>query len=1134
MRLNKRNFFKIVKIFFIVVISIVFLAFFALYNDSSRKFVIDYVVSCLQSEDFSLKIEGTNKELTYVEKISARFSGNLIEAYNVNLKRDEHGLLFRPRIQIKKIIFQAANKKFYENNKLRSENKSIEKNSARQFETTIASKSDEVGFDVRLILDLVKKIKIFVKSLDISEATFSFGDRSYRYENLSYHTDGVFDFISMKMEHSHFNFELDWRSSVNLKGDFQNIEGFSGNVCINSLKDSNPKYKIEVKNSECKINVDGAFSNKLNICLISQSSIEYHGKTLNLKGKIFLNQNRAELLTKLSLSDFIDASKIPTEITKNFQDILANVTVEKKESSVISQIEFQRDERKLGNSSVVLREKNLSITSDVSWINFWGHNLKNLDIHSKNLKNFVVDISGTDILKEKFGIHSEVIYSKNVSVQSLICNLWKGKITLKKPFVLSEFGLDTLFKFDLNYFGFLKNFFEVKGSMDGNLFMKNGLLGIEAKIDQFMSKSAELYNGKVSGNANDLKIDVGSAKVMGNVLKNLILKKKNNALSFTSKLNNNSQIILNGNLDHEILSFSGNIQNKNASLTLKNCSFDLKNRSYKVSSEIKENKKLGKLQILVSPNEINLSAENFSVQRVGKIFNKNFPECLINGYVNLNPDRDCFSGTGHLKFEKLLSQRSNVDINLKQNQKGLFVQGNLRNTTDNLLLDVMIPIVIKRNFDCSISNNLLIKGSLNGSAHVENIFEFPDGVTMKGQIKSNLNISGSLGNPKIQGNVKYSNATIIVFDVVLENGMINLKGQDQKFIVYDSYFIDSYGKKAKINGSAVLFFSNIVPNLDTDLFLDFDNFRLFDTDSMKINVLGNGKMSGPIDNLKLSGQLKIPLCELKFSESGYENQYKDIIVTNDIFLSNQKNPKEDFFFYDLDLDSPLIKIFGDIYRLEFIGNLHLGTYNRQATLSGEIDLKKGKLNLFGKRMIFKKSKVEFFEKFPFDPKMKLSCSRDIEKMKVVLDVKNNPGEGMSLDLYSHPNFTQDVILSHMLFGKSIKDLSVGEAAQLAHALNSMSQRGYIFSILNTFQNIGLVDSLSFSTENNSSHLYKNSQSSSDKLNVRAGKYLNDNVYISVNKKEEETSFDVDLSIGSNTSLKVNTLGEVGVSWKFRY
>lgn len=594
-------------------------------------------------------------------------------------------------------------------------------------------------------------------------------------------------------------------------------------------------------------------------------------------------------------------------------------------------------------------------------------------------------------------------------------------------------------------------------------------------------------------------------------------------------------MVLNGTFVDNVLRFSGNIKNKNAALELKNCVINFKNRLYEISSEITENKKSGTLQIFASSDRIEVVAKDVSVQSLGKIFDKILPQCFVNGSVKLSPYQDYFSGTGHFKMEELISHRSTVDIDLKQDQKGLFIRGNLSNVTDDLRLEILIPAFIRRNLDFLVKNDLPIKASLRGAAYIENIFEFPDGINVKGKIKSDLNISGNTDHPRIQGSVEYSNAFIFISDVVLKNGMIKLRGQDRKFIVDQAYFVDSYGKKAKIRGGADLFFSHCIPNLNTDLQLEFDNFRLFDTDSMKINISGNGTMSGPIDNLKLVGDLNVPLCELIFSEGVDEEKYKDITVTNDLFLSKIKKQEDDFFLYDVNLHGPRIKIIGNIYQLECGGDLHLGTYNRQATLSGSIDLKNGKLNLFSKRMIFEKSKIEFFENYPFDPEMKISCSRDVDTMKVVLDVKNNPGEGMSLDLHSHPNHTQDDILSHMMFGKSSKDLSVGEAAQLAHAINSMKQKGYIFSILNTFQNIGLVDSLSFSTgRDNSSSLRKNSQSSSDKLNISAGKYLSDNVYISVNQKEEETSFDVDLSVGSNTSLKVNTLGEVGVSWRYRY
>ncbi|MBO7536984.1 MAG: translocation/assembly module TamB domain-containing protein [Alphaproteobacteria bacterium] len=591
---------------------------------------------------------------------------------------------------------------------------------------------------------------------------------------------------------------------------------------------------------------------------------------------------------------------------------------------------------------------------------------------------------------------------------------------------------------------------------------------------------------------------------------------------------------MNGTLVDDVLSFSGNIKNKNTELKLKNCIINLKDRSYQILLEVIGNKKTGTLQLLASANKIYVVAQNMSVQDLGKAFGKILPQCLINGSFESAPSQDCFAGKGYFKVEELISRQSKIDINLKQDREGLSVQGNLSNAVDNLRLEALVPVLIKRDLDFLIKKDSSIKISIKGNAHIENIFEFPDGITVKGKVKSDLNIIGKIDSPQIRGNIECSDTAVIIADVVLKNGMIKLSGRDNKFVVYDSYFVDSYGKKATINGDAVLFFSDNIPNLDTDLQLGFDNFRLFDTDSMKINILGNGKMEGPIDNLKLSGNLKVPLCELIFLESGDDDQYKDITVMNDVFLSKTKKEEDDFFLYDINLEGQQIKILGNIYKLDFAGNLHLGTYNKKATLSGSIDLKEGRLNLFGKRMIFEKSKIKFFEQYPFDPKMKISCSRDIDSMKVVLDVKNIPGEEMSLDLHSHPNYTQDVILSHMMFGKSSKDLSVGEAAQLAHAVNSINKKGYIFSVLNAFQNIGLVDSLSFSSDSKSSSLYKNSQTSSDKINVRAGKYLSDNVYISVNKKGEETSFDVDLSVGSHTSLKVNTLGEVGVNWKFRY
>lgn len=544
-KVNKRKLLKIFAIFFAVVFAVLFLIFAAFYNDSGRKFIIDHVVSYLQNENFSLKIEGANEKLTHVDKISVRFSGKLIEVYDANFDRD--GIFSRPRVQVKKVVFQEldkrSDKKVDEKTGPVVDKKSVGKeeivagggstnsgNLNPGDSNSDKARSGNLEGNFRAMLSYAEKVKLFIESLEVAEVEISVGDIKRKYENFAYKSDGGRDLISMKSvsvkkNPPQFSFVLDWSNSGSLTGDFQNIEGFSGSIKMNSLESSKPKYNVEVENSEYKINADGFFSDKMNTLNISKGVVQCYGKKLDFYGRIWPNKNRADLSTKLSLSNFTDISKIPTEITKNFQDILVDTKNEKIANGVKSRIEFKKDNRKLGSCDVVLQGKNLSVKSDVSWINFWGNKLKAIDVHSKNLRDFTADVSGTDCFGDNFKVSSEIVYDKNVRIQRLVCELKKGKISLIKPLVLDKRSLDTSFNFDLKSLGLFQKYFKVKGLV-GDAFLKNGLLGVDAKIDRILNKNLEMYNGKVSGDLNNLEINVGRAKAMGNVLKNLILKKK--------------------------------------------------------------------------------------------------------------------------------------------------------------------------------------------------------------------------------------------------------------------------------------------------------------------------------------------------------------------------------------------------------------------------------------------------------------------------------------------------------------------------------------------------------------------------------------------------------------------------------
>lgn len=511
-------------VLFSVAVAVLFLISFAFYNDSSRKFIIDYSLKCLQSDNFSLKLEGANKSLTHVDKIFVKFSDNSLEAYDINFEREK--LFSRPKINIKKVIFRAAKEKNEKNRGISGQKFDPPKN-------TESKKSDSLdsGINLSETLSSTKKVKLFIESLKIAEMTFVFGKRNLKYENLSYYSEGGRDFLSMKpgkTSKSSCNLVLDGNSSGTIKGDFKNIEGFSGSFTVNQLEKSEPKYEIEISNSEYKVKVDakGALTDKLNTVLISNAWVKYRDKKQNFSGKILLNKNKADLFTTLSLSNFVDISKVPAEITKNFQNISTSIVVEKKkDKSICSDMEFKRDGNRLGSCHMVLQGKHLSLKSDVSWINFWGNRLKTLDVQSENLKNFAMNLSGTDILGGDFKINSAIVYENNICIQKLTCDLQKGKIVLDRPLVFDG-SLNTSLKFNLQDLAFLKKYFKVEGSAIGNLLLKNGLPNIDAKIDRLIKDNFEIYNGNVSGNSNDLKIDVKNAKFMGNILKNVMLKKK--------------------------------------------------------------------------------------------------------------------------------------------------------------------------------------------------------------------------------------------------------------------------------------------------------------------------------------------------------------------------------------------------------------------------------------------------------------------------------------------------------------------------------------------------------------------------------------------------------------------------------
>jgi translocation and assembly module TamB len=515
----------------------------------------------------------------------------------------------------------------------------------------------------------------------------------------------------------------------------------------------------------------------------------------------------------------------------------------------------------------------------------------------------------------------------------------------------------------------------------------------------------------------------------------------------------------------------------------------------------------------------------------------------LNGNLKLNIVENYVNGAGHFFVSNLLTAKNSLKIDCDISNKATKFVAQLLNKTNCIRADISLPVTVK-------SDGTIIKNNKDsdfychifGNMNLENLFELSDKVDVQGKLNCDLNVQGTLANPTITGQANLQKLYLLINDVALKNGNISLVGRGKNLVVSSARFIDSRRKTLDISGSGELFFNGFMPNIKTNLQLNFHDFMLFDSENLNVVVRGTGSISGLINDLLIAGNVYIPKCKLQYLTANDFTKDEDIVIENEKHIdknktTSQKDASKNFAKFNVNMRCSNITFKGDIFEMKLAGDLRLLTYQNQTSLAGALKLFDGHLNLFEKRMKFTDGFATFSEENPFNPRAYFICEKNFGDMGIRLTIRNSPIEGGSFDLSSSPSYSQDVILSKMLFGKETKYLSVSEAAQLAHALASLKQNGYVFSALNTFRKLGVIDSIAFlSDTNNSSTLNVNTKNNkTNKANIRAGKYIHDNIFISVNNNAEgDTSFDVDFALTDKISLKANTNGEAGVSWKYRY
>ena len=126
-------------------------------------------------------------------------------------------------------------------------------------------------------------------------------------------------------------------------------------------------------------------------------------------------------------------------------------------------------------------------------------------------------------------------------------------------------------------------------------------------------------------------------------------------------------------------------------------------------------------------------------------------------------------------------------------------------------------------------------------------------------------------------------------------------------------------------------------------------------------------------------------------------------------------------------------------------------------VTGEIELVRGTLGFAGRSFELQEGRITFPTGDAFDPSIRLLASDTIETVTVNVNVSGR-AQNPQITFSSVPGLPQDEIVSRILFGDSITELSPLQAVQLASSLNALRGSGGL-SPLGALQSAAGIDRL---------------------------------------------------------------------------
>ena len=314
--------------------------------------------------------------------------------------------------------------------------------------------------------------------------------------------------------------------------------------------------------------------------------------------------------------------------------------------------------------------------------------------------------------------------------------------------------------------------------------------------------------------------------------------------------------------------------------------------------------------------------------------------------------------------------------------------------------------------------------------------------------------------------------------------------------------------------------------------MDVDSLSVVDIKEFDGKIKGKLSVSGNLaENLKITGDLETTKADVDISNVVKMSSYS-IDIVDSVKEKKKKEKRKISWKCPLDIKllfKPCVKVTGFGINSEWNGGINISGDTSFVKYDGVLKLRKGNINVSGKKMSLKDGKVCFSDKNPDIIFIEVSAIKSLDSTKVGAKFIQDE-KGVRVSLFSNTHLQQKDILSYILFEKSVSEISSGEAITLYSISNNLSGRRD-FDIIGKIKSVLGLDVLDIKRNQSNEHGEYNTISIGKKI----GKM---NISVDQGAGEHTTKVVVDTKIAKNTKLTVDLSGNdaigAGIAWQKRY